>query len=63
VHGYGFPVWRGGPMFYADAVGLPRIRDRLAALAREIGETRYAPAPLLARLAAEGVGFASLGVT
>jgi 3-hydroxyacyl-CoA dehydrogenase len=61
VHGYGFPTWRGGPMFYADAVGLPRIRDRLAALARETGETSYAPAPLLARLAAEGVGFASLG--
>jgi 3-hydroxyacyl-CoA dehydrogenase len=62
VHGYGFPTWRGGPMFYADAVGLPRIRDRLAALARDTGETRYAPAPLLARLATAGGGFASLGV-
>jgi 3-hydroxyacyl-CoA dehydrogenase len=61
VHGYGFPVWRGGPMFYADTVGLPRIRDRLAALARDTGETSYAPAPLLARLATAGGDFASLG--
>ncbi len=29
VYGYGFPIWRGGPMYYADQVGLPYIRDRL----------------------------------
>ena len=34
VYGYGFPVWRGGPMFYADTVGLPYIRDRLSGVRR-----------------------------
>ena len=29
VHGFGFPAWRGGPMFHADQVGLPRIAERL----------------------------------
>jgi 3-hydroxyacyl-CoA dehydrogenase len=59
VYGYGFPVWRGGPMFYADQVGLPAIRDRLAALAKSTGDTRHEPAALLARLAAEGSTFAA----
>ncbi len=60
IYGYGFPVWRGGPMFYADSVGLPRIVARLRGWAAASGEPRDAPAPLLARLAAEGRGFASL---
>jgi 3-hydroxyacyl-CoA dehydrogenase len=60
VYGYGFPVWRGGPMFYADGVGLPQIRDRLAALARHSGDKRHEPSALLQRLVAEGKGFASL---
>ena len=54
--GYGFPGFRGGPMFYADSVGLPRIHERLAALHREHGQ-RFQPAPLLARLAREGSSF------
>ncbi len=62
VYGYGFPAWRGGPMFYADAVGLPAIRDRLSALAETAGNKRHVPATLLARLAAEGRGFASIVV-
>ncbi len=60
IYGYGFPVWRGGPMFYADTVGLGAVRDRLAALAKSSGDKRHAPAPLLERLANEGATFASL---
>ena len=55
VYGYGFPVWRGGPMFYADQVGLPyllRPPRRLCGRARTT--RRYEPAPLLTRLAREG---------
>ena len=61
VYGYGFPVWRGGPMFYADRVGLAYIRDRLEALARHSDDKRHEPAALLAKLAAAGQGFSSLG--
>jgi 3-hydroxyacyl-CoA dehydrogenase len=63
IYGYGFPVWRGGPMYHADRVGLPHIRDRLAEFARRTGDRRHDPAPLLARLATEGRGFASLNTT
>ena len=52
LNGYGFPAWRGGPMFYADRVGLAKIYDRVAAFHREHGQ-RWAPAPLLERLARE----------
>jgi 3-hydroxyacyl-CoA dehydrogenase len=54
--GYGFPAWRGGPMFYADRVGLKTVYDRVTAFHREHGQ-RWAPAPLLARLAREGGTF------
>jgi 3-hydroxyacyl-CoA dehydrogenase len=60
VHGYGFPAWRGGPMHYADNVGLAHIRDRLAEFAEKTGDERHRASPLLARLAAAGEGFASL---
>jgi 3-hydroxyacyl-CoA dehydrogenase len=62
VFGYGWPVWRGGPMHYADSVGLAVIRDRLAVYAKASSDKSLEPAPLLARLAADGKGFASLGV-
>jgi 3-hydroxyacyl-CoA dehydrogenase len=61
VYGYGFPVWRGGPMFYADTLGLAHVRDRLKSFATQTGDMRHEAAPLLARLADEGRGFASLG--
>jgi len=61
VYGYGFPVHRGGPMHYADGVGLAYIRDRLTAFARKTGDERHRPSPLLEELAAAGKGFASLG--
>jgi 3-hydroxyacyl-CoA dehydrogenase len=60
VYGYGFPAWRGGPMHAADGLGLAYVRDRLTDFARTTGDQRHVPAPLLARLAAEGKGFASL---
>jgi 3-hydroxyacyl-CoA dehydrogenase len=62
VYGYGWPVWRGGPMHYADSVGLAAIRDRLAAYAKASGDKTLEPAALLAKLAGDGKGFASLGV-
>jgi len=59
VNGYGFPAWRGGPMFYADRTGLKQIYDRISAFHRELGD-RWAPAPLLERLAREGTTFKEL---
>jgi 3-hydroxyacyl-CoA dehydrogenase len=56
INGYGFPAWRGGPMFYADRVGLAKVYERVSAFHRELGQ-RWAPAPLLARLAREGSTF------
>jgi 3-hydroxyacyl-CoA dehydrogenase len=63
VYGYGFPVYRGGPMFYADQIGLAPIRDKLKIFARESGDETLNPAPLLEKLAADGSGFASLSAT
>lgn len=57
--GYGFPGYRGGPMFFADRVGLGRIYDRLAAFHQEHGE-RWSPAPLIERLARAGKTFREL---
>jgi 3-hydroxyacyl-CoA dehydrogenase len=59
VNGYGFPAWRGGPMFYADRVGLAHIYSRVSAFHREFG-ARWAPAPLLERLATSGGTFRGL---
>ena len=58
VNGYGFPAYRGGPMWYADSVGLDKVFARVEAFHREHGEN-WEPAPLLARLAREGKTFAS----
>jgi 3-hydroxyacyl-CoA dehydrogenase len=59
ANGYGFPSWRGGPMFYADRVGLAAILDRIRQFERECGP-RWAPAPLLAELAEQGKTFREL---
>ena len=56
MHGYGFPRYRGGPMFWADLVGLRTIYDTMSRLHDEHGE-RLEPAPLLKRLAEQGKGF------
>jgi 3-hydroxyacyl-CoA dehydrogenase len=57
IHGYGFPAWRGGPLFYADGLGLGAVAARLSHLARATGEASLNPAPLIERLAKEGRGF------
>jgi 3-hydroxyacyl-CoA dehydrogenase len=59
IYGYGFPAWRGGPMWYADAVGLDKIYQRICDL-RDLHGDFWEPAPLLARLAREGGSFADL---
>ena len=59
VNGYGFPGWRGGPMFHADRVGLRQVYDRIDTFHRELGP-RWAPAPLLAQLARDGRTFRDL---
>jgi 3-hydroxyacyl-CoA dehydrogenase len=59
VYGYAFPPWRGGIMHWADTLGLAYVRDRLIEFAARTGEETHKPAPLLAKLAAEGKGFAS----
>ena len=61
VYGYGWPVWTGGPMHYADRVGLPYIRERLAEIAANAGNNpKLAPAPLLTKLAQSGGKFAGV---
>ena len=59
INGYGWPAWRGGPMYYADRVGLGIVRDRLAEYARRAGDSTLQPAPLLAERAVAGEGFLS----
>ncbi|MBS0395012.1 MAG: enoyl-CoA hydratase/isomerase family protein, partial [Proteobacteria bacterium] len=61
--GYGFPVWRGGPMCYADEVGVYGVAQRMRELARNpYGDPGFwTPAPLIQRLAAEGRAFNSVG--
>ncbi|TQK11491.1 3-hydroxyacyl-CoA dehydrogenase NAD-binding domain-containing protein [Herbaspirillum sp. SJZ107] len=57
LSGYGFPLHRGGPMFYADTVGLPAVLAAMEEFARGYHGDAWTPAPLLVRLAAEGRGF------
>lgn len=59
VNSYGFPRWLGGPMWYADTVGLRKICDRIEEFHREHGPV-WEPAPLLRRLAELGETFAGL---
>jgi 3-hydroxyacyl-CoA dehydrogenase len=57
VYGYGWPVYRGGPMFWADSIGLAAVRDRMLEFRRQTGREAWTPAPRLERLAAQGRGF------
>ncbi|MGJ4881041.1 3-hydroxyacyl-CoA dehydrogenase NAD-binding domain-containing protein [Bradyrhizobium sp. SZCCHNS3052] len=60
LYGYGWPIYRGGPMYWADSVGLKHIAERLAFYAKETNDPSLEPAPLLKQLAEEGKTFASL---
>jgi 3-hydroxyacyl-CoA dehydrogenase len=60
LYGYGWPAWRGGPMHYADQIGLKRFAERLDDFASATGQEQLRPSPLLRRLASEDRGFGSL---
>jgi len=57
IYGYGFPAWRGGPMFYADTVGLANVLMRIRELERKHGPDLWSPAPLLEHLVNKGQTF------
>jgi len=59
ITGYNWPAYRGGPMYYADQMGLAQVHQRLTGLATQHGD-HWTPAPMIERLAAEGATFASL---
>ncbi|MGO4894550.1 3-hydroxyacyl-CoA dehydrogenase NAD-binding domain-containing protein [Flavobacterium sp. W21_SRS_FM6] len=63
VYGYGFPVYRGGPMQYADEIGLKTVYDAMCKYRDELGEhgkNWFKPAPLLKKLAEQGKRFSDL---
>ena len=57
LSGYGFPLWRGGPMFYADTVGLSKVLAAMEKHAKGYHGECWQPAALLSRLAATGKTF------
>jgi 3-hydroxyacyl-CoA dehydrogenase len=57
ILGYGFPAFRGGPMWYADTVGLKKVHDKIREFEKQHGSL-WAPSPLLAELATSGKTFA-----
>ncbi|MFW2589427.1 3-hydroxyacyl-CoA dehydrogenase NAD-binding domain-containing protein [Sagittula sp. SSi028] len=59
LYGYGFPRWRGGPMHWADSVGLPALLDDIRTWA-ETDPYFWQPAPLLEQLVSDGRSFADL---
>ena len=56
INGYGWPVYRGGPMFYADTIGLRTVLAKLKEFQTKLGDD-FKPAVLLEKLAAEGGTF------
>jgi 3-hydroxyacyl-CoA dehydrogenase len=60
VNGYGFPAGRGGPMFYADSVGLGTVLRKIQSFAMRFGADLWSPSPLLVELAQSGRTFSSL---
>jgi 3-hydroxyacyl-CoA dehydrogenase len=58
VYGYGYPVHRGGPMHYGDAVGLDKVYATICDYRDRFGEQFWTPSPLLEQLAKEGKTFA-----
>ena len=60
-NGFGWPAWRGGPMFWADRMGLKAVRDKLAHYAAATQDPNLKPAALIETLAASGGSFAAGG--
>ena len=58
INGYGFPAYRGGPMQYADEIGLAAVHKRILEF-RAVHGANWEPTPLLARLAASGSSFST----
>jgi len=56
INGYGWPVYRGGPMFWGELVGLDKILAKMKEFHAELGDD-FKPSALLERLVAEGKGF------
>jgi len=59
INGYGWPVYTGGPMFWADMIGLPKILAALKGYEAKMGDA-FKPSALLEKLVAEGKGFKDL---
>ena len=57
IYGYGFPAYKGGPMFYADQVGLGAILERMKTFQKGISAKFWQPSPLLKKLAQAGKTF------
>ena len=57
IHGYGFPRWRGGPMYWADTLGLDKVLDRIRAF--DVENDYWEPSQLLVRLAEGGETFST----
>jgi 3-hydroxyacyl-CoA dehydrogenase len=57
VNGYGWPVYRGGPMYYADSIGLGKVMARLKEFQEQDSDDFWEPALLIKKLVAEGEGF------
>ena len=58
IYGYGFPVYRGGPMFWAEQIGLDKVYATIQQYHKEHGKN-WAPAPLLEKLAKSGKGWSA----
>ena len=59
LNGYGWPLYRGGPMFYGDLIGLPKVLEKMKTFQAQMGE-EFRPSALLERLVAEGKSFKDL---
>jgi 3-hydroxyacyl-CoA dehydrogenase len=59
INGYGWPIYRGGPMFYGDTVGLPKVLEKMRVFEAKFGAD-FKPAKLLEKLVAEGKRFQDL---
>ena len=54
INGYGWPMYTGGPMFWADTVGLSDVADRIKHYASTLGGEHWTISPLIEQLAADG---------